>query len=389
MRRSKRVVEQVLKKRDTAIIQESTTLAETDSVKDKSLQKEEAYVCSGCKLPSPRIKRFVEEPWIQCDVCNGWWHLECACLTPESGKLINKKKLYFPCAFCVLESLNTRPLVDTCSQTKEKTFQSSQKLESQKQQLQPTKLQAKTKTDKKVTFGEQVIIIDSIDNPSGVSDSRKINEKLKSSCLNTDYVEFAYPLAKGGVAVHFKDSYQAEEAINSWPGKVFGEKESVHRPRGNSGSKVGFVKNVDPRYSKQQILQILKDKGCTVSDVKRLFHRNTGRPMPVVKIFHESHDNLVDTINTELGLKFNGKQTYVESERRRKVVRCFNCMRFGHIGSTCLLLQHCENCGEEHSATNCSNSPKCFNCGGSHKASSSKCTVYQTKLREIQVQDIV
>ena len=51
MRRSKRVVEQVLKKRDTAIIQESTTLAETDSVKDKSLQKEEAYVCSGCNYP--------------------------------------------------------------------------------------------------------------------------------------------------------------------------------------------------------------------------------------------------------------------------------------------------------------------------------------------------
>ena len=111
--------------------------------------------------------------------------------------------------------------------------------------------------------------------------------------------------------------------------------------------------------------------------------------MPVVKIIHESHEDLVDTIKTELGLKFNGKQTYVESERRRKVVRCFNCMRFGHIGSTCIFLQHCENCGEEHSATNCSNSPNCFNCGGSHKASSSKCTVYQTNLREIQVQDIV
>ena len=115
-------------------------------------------------------------------------------------------------------------MVDTCSQTKEKPFQSSQKLESQKQQLQPTKLQAKNKSDKKVTFGEQVIIIHSIDNPSGVSDSRKINEKLKSRCLNTDYVEFAYPLAKGGVAVHFKDSYQTVEAINNWPGKVFREK---------------------------------------------------------------------------------------------------------------------------------------------------------------------
>ena len=50
MRRSRRVVEQVLKKRDTAIIQESTTPVETDSVKDKSLQKEEAYVLQPTKL---------------------------------------------------------------------------------------------------------------------------------------------------------------------------------------------------------------------------------------------------------------------------------------------------------------------------------------------------
>ena len=96
--------------------------------------------------------------------------------------------------------------------------------------------------------------------------------------------------------MHFNDSYQAEEAINNWSGKVFGEKESVRPPRGNGGPKVSFAKNVDPKYSKQQILQILKDKGCTVNDVKRLFHRNTGRHLPVVKIFHESHEDLVDTL---------------------------------------------------------------------------------------------
>ena len=387
MRRSKRVVEQTQKKRDSAITLESTKPVESDSHRetgDKRLQEEEGQVCSGCKLSSPRIKRFVEEPWIQCDVCNGWWHLECACLTPESGKLINKKKLYFPCAFCVLKSLSTTSSVDTANKTKESSFQIQKNLESQKQQAQNN-----TKSFKKVTFSEQVVIVDKVDNPSNVSDTRKINEKLKNSSLNTENVEFAYPLAKGGVAVHFRDSYQAEKALKNWPGKVFGENESVHRPRGNCGSKVGFAKNVDPRYSKQQILQVFKDKGCKVSDVKRLFHRTTGRPMPVVKIFHESHEELLMTINKDLGLKFNGKQTYVEAERRRKVVRCFNCMRFGHIGSTCLLPQQCENCGEAHSATNCSNISRCFNCGGAHKASSSKCTVYQTKLREVQVQDIL
>ena len=124
----------------------------------------------------PRIKRFVEEPWIQCDVCNGWWHLECACLTPESGKLINKKKLYFPCAFCVLESLNTTSSVDTANKTKESSFQIRKKMESQKQQAQNN-----TKSFKKFTFSEQVVIVDKVDNPSNVSDTRKINEKLKNS----------------------------------------------------------------------------------------------------------------------------------------------------------------------------------------------------------------
>ena len=39
-----------------------------------------------------------------------------------------------------------------------------------------------------------------------------------------------------------------------------------------------------------------------VNDVKRLFHRNTGRHMPVVKIFHESHEDLVDTLKQNLDL---------------------------------------------------------------------------------------
>ena len=62
MRRSKRVVEQTQKKRDSAITLESTKPVESDSHRetgDKRLQEEEGQVCSGCKLSSPRIKRFV------------------------------------------------------------------------------------------------------------------------------------------------------------------------------------------------------------------------------------------------------------------------------------------------------------------------------------------
>ena len=104
---------------------------------------------------------------------------------------------------------------------------------------------------------------------------------------------------------------------------------------------VGYMKNIDPRYSKNFILKLLEESGCKVRDVKRCFHRGTEKPMPVVKIFHNSYEDLTYTINTDFAVKFNGKKTYVEAERQRKVVRCYNCMQFGHIGSSCLFTTQC------------------------------------------------
>ena len=197
-------------------------------------------LCIACNLEFPKIKRFTEEPWIQCDVCKGWWHLECACLTPESGALINKKKLYFPCALCVVKNLQCTGTI-TENENSENTSHDVKPNRDQKDSESINKA-------KKVSFSDQIIIIDNIDTPSNFTDSRKISDKLKSSEIDT--VEFAYPLVKGGVALHFKDSQNAQEALDHWPGQVFGEKESVHRPRGISGVKVGFMKNIDPKYSK-------------------------------------------------------------------------------------------------------------------------------------------
>ena len=77
-------------------------------------------------------------------------------------------------------------------------------------------------------------------------------------------------------------------------------------PRGQSGITVGYMKNIDPRYSKNFILKLLEESGCKVRDVKRCFHRGTGKPMPVVKIFHNSYEDLTYTINTDFAVKFNG-----------------------------------------------------------------------------------
>ena len=392
IRRCQRLAEKKQKK--TA--QVSSEIKSANSIPTSKVNKTEgkeinqletqSSLCIACKSESPKIKRYTEEPWIQCDVCKGWWHLECACLTPESVALINKRKLYFPCALCVVKNLQCTGAItqNDCS----KTASIDKELNCVQKNPKLTSCNEKNnKPIKSVSFSDQVIIIDNIENPASFSNSKKISEKLKSSEIAA--VEFAYPLVKGGVALHFKDSQNAQAALENWPGKVFGEKESVHRPRGQSGVKVGYMKNIDPRYSKNYILKFLEEIGCKVRDVRRCYHRGTGRPMPVVKIFHNSHEDLLASINTDFGVKFNGKKTYVEAERQRKVVRCYNCMRFGHIGSSCLFTAQCENCGGDHTDLGCSNKPNCFNCGGQHKASSSTCPVFLSKLKDSQLQNIL
>ena len=389
IRRCQRLAEKKQKK--TALVSHEIKTANSSTanvVKGKEIGQTETQssLCIACKSESPKIKRFTEEPWIQCDVCKGWWHLECACLTPESVALINKKKLYFPCALCFVKNLQCTGAITQNECSKNALIDNELNLEQTNSKFRSS-TPKNNKPIKTVSFSDQVIIIDNIENPANFSNSKKISEKLKSSEIET--VEFAYPLVKGGVALHFKDSQNAQRALDHWPGQVFGEKETVHRPRGQSGITVGYMKNIDPRYSKNFILKLLEESGCKVRDVKRCFHRGTGKPMPVVKIFHNSYEDLTYTINTDFAVKLNGKKTYVEAERQRKVVRCYNCMRFGHIGSSCLFTTQCENCGGDHTDQGCSNKPKCFNCGGQHKASSSTCPVFLSKLKENQLQNIL
>ena len=53
--------------------------------------------------------------------------------------------------------------------------------------------------------------------------------------------------------------------------------------------------------------------------------------MPIARVTFETVDLLERAVTTDFGLVFNGKETFVERERPKKVVRCYNCMLYGHI----------------------------------------------------------
>ena len=100
--------------------------------------------------------------------------------------------------------------------------------------------------------------------------------------------------------------------------------------------------------------------------------------MPVVKIEFLTEEDLQKAKSVVLEHQLNGKTAYLEEERLVKVIRCFNCHRFGHISRICTYSTRCGICAsEEHTELDCTNPSKCANCEGDHTASSKNFPVYQ------------
>ena len=126
-------------------------------------------------------------------------------------------------------------------------------------------------------------------------------------------------------------------------------------------------------------------------DITRLRYWDTKKPMPVVKFEFECLEDLDKAIKTEIIILAEGKKDIVlERKRNSKIVRCFNCNRFGHRASSCKSQRRYYNCGSEDCAdSNCTKTSKCSNCEGKHKVSSSNCPVFKKLKNQRQINRIL
>lgn len=384
--------------------------------------------CAGCNKEDPPIPIYPETTFIRCELCLKYWHLECAAIDPESAKKIVFKDIKYPCVICVLnkspwikEKIQFAESTAKCIQldrevqivagpkkidttivsTQQKCHtvlatekgksvvnnQVSSKAhlsETGNNSLQKVPIKSlNTKTDN-LLQEDNILIVDSVDKAENLRSSTNILKRLKEH--NIQGVEFAYSLPKGGIVLQFGNKEIKEKTLNTWPTGVFGKTEKLHPPASYKSGSTGFLRNIDPRLSEKAVEEIIAQRGCKVVNVKRCFHRHTGKPMPIVKVIFKSCKDLVDGVELDIGLTYNRKKVYIEKQRVKQVVRCFNCMRYGHISKLCSFEGKCENCGEKkHSAKVCENQPKCANCEDSHRASSTKCKIYQEKVQALKL----
>ena len=322
------------------------------------------------------------------------------------------EKIKFACAFCVLSQ---KPIL----QQSRKLFQENQIEASSAVPVQSethisekidklveitkTIINTEIPTDKKKqeripleskTDVDSILIIDNInvENPITLRDSRNIRKELNKIPSLANKVESAYSLSHGGIAVHLKNKKDCRSILKNWEETNLGGKSVIHPPKSiqQEGHKVAYLHNIPPSLDEVYIESVLSEN-YNIRKLHRLKYRDTGKPLPVVRITFEDTGSARRALNSEgFYIPQSDTRERFEPERKAKAIRCYKCNRLGHIAKVCSYKQNCSNCAREDCSDRfCQTAPKCMNCDGNHPSSAKRCPKYQQVLRRLKVQRIL
>lgn len=139
------------------------------------------------------------------------------------------------------------------------------------------------------------------------------------------------------------------------------------------------LKNMHFSTPTDYIKAAIEQYGHQVRNISNLRHNVTKEPLSIFFIDLEPHiDN--KTIY-EINYLLNARIRFEPPNKKREVVQCKKCQRYGHTRSYCWNQPRCVKCSLDHETSQCtktsSTPPKCVHCEGEHPASYRGCKVYK------------
>jgi len=193
---------------------------------------------------------------------------------------------------------------------------------------------------------DNILIIDNIDGAPEFATSRRILQEIHLYCPWVK-IDFAYSLAKGGVAIHTSCQEDRDLLLAELPAESFGWGVK-HLPKGYCDKTV-FVKGVDTSVSVCQLTGHLLKYGISVIDIRRLTRRHTGKPIHIVKIKCTGTENSAKRL-LSTRLVINNKVF----RWKRKI--CESCAAMEPVATSCFWSSYCRHlqremwCAEERDA---------------------------------------
>ena len=389
-------------------------------------------VCSIClneDSPLGRVTRRSKKiNWLQCDCCKNWLHAECGGYTITDYMKFSKDG-WLKCVVCCLQKLRSSfsegtfdisslvtqavnnqitPVLaakntainqsvgyqDNFLSAKEYAMEDVSVVSKVDEQCESNELPCQSHSstctlpeshafkskeiheEKLVVFpedftAENILIIDNINNPSEFASSKRILKEVNLFCPEVK-VDFAYSLAKGGVAIHTVDKIGRDILLDKLPEESFGGG-FKHFPKNKCLDTV-FVKGVCSSVSTQEFTNVLNDAGIETIEVRRLINRRTGKPIRVLKVKCSQESS---SLLCGIKILVRNVACVIEKQRRTRVIRCYKCQRFGHLAKFCTNHIRCEFCAGSHECDKkCFGEAFCANCSGNHPSYSTSCPSY-------------
>ncbi|CAH2208049.1 jg26164 [Pararge aegeria aegeria] len=128
-----------------------------------------------------------------------------------------------------------------------------------------------------------------------------------------------------------------------------------------------------------EISEELYEIGHEVRQIVNIRHRATKEPLPVFYVDLEPKPN--NKAIFDVKYLNNMKITFEAPYKKKEIIQCKRCQRFGHSKNQCFRPYRCVKCGSAHPTTTCTKKPDteatCANCDEKHPASYKGCKVYK------------